>query len=76
MARMARKISTATGPGAAFYKRLKQMGCVLCDTCFAYMPKEHQHISALAADRHSSKYVLVGGYGNVKAVEADAEMAA
>jgi hypothetical protein len=67
--------TTATGPAAAFYKRLKALGFVFCRECFAYMPLEHTHVASMAQDRHDSRYVLVGGYGNVRAVERDADYA-
>jgi hypothetical protein len=69
------KRNIPAGPAAAFYKRLKAMGHTFCPTCFAYMPEIHRHTSSLAVDAHSSRYVLVGGYGHVRAVEIDAEMA-
>jgi hypothetical protein len=71
---MAKRIPTkATGPAAAFYKRLKALGYVLCRECFAYMPTVHHHTSPLAVDRHDSRYVLVGDFANVRMVERDAD---
>jgi hypothetical protein len=67
------KRNTIAGPATAFYKRLKTIGCTFCRPCFAYMPAIHDHTRSLALDLSESRYVLVGSYGNVKAVERDAD---
>ena len=67
------KRSTPNGPAVAFYKRLKALGYTFCRPCFAYMPEIHQHVESMALDRHASRYVLVGDYGHVRAIDTTVE---
>jgi hypothetical protein len=62
--------------GSPLTIQLRKMGCTFCATCHAFMWPDHtEHIASMAADRHESRYKVVGGYGNVRLVDmtADAE---
>lgn len=59
--------------GSPLTKRLREMGCVYCAACRSFMFPDHgQHIN-LSGDWHESRYILVGDFGHVRAVEKDAD---
>ena len=65
----------AVALGSPLTKRLRQMGCVFCPACFAFMWPEHVHTRSLALDLREARYQVVGGYGNVTVVDTQEEAA-
>ena len=64
------------GPYEQFIALLKTSGCVFCPTCFAYVRPQHTAHVDLAGDWGAANVVVVGSYGNVRAVDLRVEAAA
>ena len=65
---------TTAKVGSPLTLALRKLGCVYCERCKGFMYPDHtQHVTIF--DLHESRYAVVGGYGNVRLVELEADAA-